>query len=71
MDLEKEMEEKRIGSIGFYTKSIGIPTAIEIAEQYAEDMCKKQREICAKESLTMSSSTDANILNAPLATESK
>ena len=77
MNLEKQMEEKRVGSIGFFEKSIGIPTAIKIAKQYAEEMCKKQRELCAGTYLHNTGSymdSEAiliSIENAPLATEEK
>ena len=78
MNLEKEMRKAETKEYNTYTEKydsgtgdIDIVEAISIAKQYAEDMCKKQRKICAYESLTMSSSTEINILNAPLATESK
>jgi len=38
-------------------------------EEYAIEMCKEQRKICATESLNMSSSTLDNILNSSLPEE--
>lgn len=51
---------------------IDISLAIKIAEEYAEEMCRNQRKLCAtayKESLKISVTNNFNvILDAPLAT---
>ncbi len=73
MNLEKEMNKISMIRFGFFNSE----RAISIAKQYAEEMCKKQRGICADHYhcntwiKDLSTETYNKILNAPLATEEK
>lgn len=89
MNLEKEMEEYSLDVVSVWNKDgnsekfaphsqyLNLCEAISIAKQYAEEMCKKEREICADVYhkttgiLVLGSKTYNNILKAPLATEEK
>ncbi len=58
---------------GILAKTTIIDDMDKIAKQYAEDRCRKQREIDADELDPFASFTENedNILNAPLSTEEK
>ena len=80
MNLEKEMRKVTereyntyTGEYDFDTGAIGVENAIKIAKQYAREMCKKQKDICADELNEYVSYADNwnNIIHAPLITELK
>ena len=95
MDLESRMREKSkeyelgylIGTVKQYERGVKLSDALQIAREYAEEYCKKQREICAEVAFTIKQKGLDGILpdnekqimdrilnrinNAPLATEAR
>ena len=89
MNLEKEMEEYVLKEVSVWNNDgneqkflpqqdyLNLCEAISIAEEYAEEMCKRQREFCAGTYLHNngtymdSEAILTSIENAPLATEEK
>ena len=75
MNLEKEMDKQIYADEN--NNMLHSQIAIRVAKQYAEEMCKKQRELCAGTYLHNTGSymdSEAiltSIENAPLATEEK
>jgi len=83
MNLEERMKEKSFAApidaqMYKWRETILLEDAIRIAKEYAEEMCKKQREISVNiySNLTMfeisqSSNGWEKLKNAPLATEAQ
>lgn len=88
MKLEEKLRSKKLkhpSQCGSVDEVITIYDAIKIAKEYAEDCCKRQREICASElsktilddGLTLKDinlvgiKAINNVKSAPLATEEK
>ena len=91
MNLEKEMQEYVLKEVSVWNEDgnrqkflpqqdyLNLCEAISIAKQYAEEMCKKQKEICANSDFYQPDyvakcycEVDCDVIrNAPLATEEK